>query len=259
MEQHKKRYSVLTFIFNNYEMVREVKVTDPDAEYILVTDDKELKSDTWKIVYDKRLDNMSIIDKCYYVRYHSFEYCNTDICFRIDGSIQVKESLSNIIDEFESRNADMMVMLNPVSTHLHKDYKRWARTRGYSKEDADKSMALINSLGYSRFYKGYYQICVTIERNNKVTRDFNSITYDLLKYLGTDEQIERLDQPIWSFVLNKMFSTRINVMPVSETLITNSKYLQWYFHNTDNPIPMKGKMKKTYLFNKIVECVDFSK
>ena len=54
MENQSKlyKYSVLCYIFNGYEQVREVQEKDPNAEYILVTDDPKLKSNTWKVVYD---------------------------------------------------------------------------------------------------------------------------------------------------------------------------------------------------------------
>ena len=38
------RYTVLTYIFNDYERVHEVKEKDPDADYVLVTDDPHLTS-----------------------------------------------------------------------------------------------------------------------------------------------------------------------------------------------------------------------
>ena len=40
------KYSVLTYIFDGYEIVQEIEQKDPEAEYILVTDDPNLKSDT---------------------------------------------------------------------------------------------------------------------------------------------------------------------------------------------------------------------
>ena len=46
----KPRYSVVTAIFGHgYEKLREVKLLDSDAEYICVTDDPDLKSDTWQV------------------------------------------------------------------------------------------------------------------------------------------------------------------------------------------------------------------
>ncbi len=253
----KIKYSVLTFVFGEYENVREIKEKDPDAEYILVTDDKGLLSDTWSIVYADDLNGMSIIDKCYYVRYHPFEYCASDICFRIDGSIQIKESLADIFNAFEKMNADIMVMLNPVHNYLHEDYIQWVETRNYPQENADKAMALLNNLGYDQAYKGYYQLGVLMERRNKLTTALDAITYSLLKHLGTETQIDRFDQPVWSFVLNKFFAGTLKVMPVTEYLITASKYLQWCVHNSDEAIPFKKVQKLPYLFNELVECCQF--
>lgn len=253
----KKRYSVLTFVFGAYEPIHEIPQLDSDAEYILVTDTSGLKSETWNIVYDSKLDGMSIVDKCYYVRYHPFEYCNTDLCFRLDGSIYIKQSLGDIVDRFEALNADLMVMLNPVHNYLHEDYPQWIRERNYPVETAEKAMCLLDTLGYDPTYAGYYQVGVSLVRNNKLTKNLDELTYSVLRYLGTEKQIERFDQPIWSFILNKFFEKSLKVMPVTEYLITASKYLQWCWHNTSTAVPFKAFQKPSYLFNKIVECEIF--
>ena len=39
-----EKYSVLTYIIGDYEKVHEIKEKSPNAEYILVTDNKELTS-----------------------------------------------------------------------------------------------------------------------------------------------------------------------------------------------------------------------
>lgn len=93
-------YSVLTFIFNEYEIVREIQHLDDNAEYILVTDNPNLRSSTRTIVLDEKLFDLSTFDKCYYVRFHPFEYVHTDICLRIDGSILIKDRLTPIIERF---------------------------------------------------------------------------------------------------------------------------------------------------------------
>ena len=41
-----KRYTVITYIFGNYEKVHEVLEKDPEADYVLVTDNPNLHSDT---------------------------------------------------------------------------------------------------------------------------------------------------------------------------------------------------------------------
>lgn len=52
----KYKYTILTFIIGkNYELLHEIVNKQNDVEYVLVTDDKELKSNTWNIVYDEDL------------------------------------------------------------------------------------------------------------------------------------------------------------------------------------------------------------
>lgn len=45
-----KKYSILTYIIGDYEFPREILEKDPDTEYILVTDNPKIKSDTWTVV-----------------------------------------------------------------------------------------------------------------------------------------------------------------------------------------------------------------
>ena len=39
-----KKYSILTFNFNNYEIFREPLEVDPECEYVYVTDNPNFKS-----------------------------------------------------------------------------------------------------------------------------------------------------------------------------------------------------------------------
>lgn len=89
----KYKYTVLCFIVNGYEKVREVQNPDPDVEYILVTDDRDLKTSTWRVVYDAELDKMAPFEKCHNIKYNVFKYASTELCIYIDASIQVKGSL----------------------------------------------------------------------------------------------------------------------------------------------------------------------
>lgn len=45
------RYSILTYNFNGYEILREIENPQDDVEYIYVTDNQEFKSDTWNVIF----------------------------------------------------------------------------------------------------------------------------------------------------------------------------------------------------------------
>ena len=52
----KFKYTILSFIIGkNYERVHEIKNKQDDVEYLLITDDPELESDTWTVIIDRDL------------------------------------------------------------------------------------------------------------------------------------------------------------------------------------------------------------
>lgn len=247
------RYSVLTYIFNRYDWLREVQQPDPEAEYICVTDDRNLRSNTWKLVYDDKLDGLSPFDKCYEVRFHPFRYVNSDICLRVDGSVLCKQSPAPVIDKFEEGRYDRCLMIHPARNRMEPEYDIWCRCRRYPRQQADRCLEMMRQLGYDMNYRGLYQGCFEILRNNEINTEINTLTFDFLLDLGTEDgRIERLDQTITSFVINRMFADKLHVLPVSESMVTRSPYFQWYIHRSDRPIADAKKIPP-YLFNEPCE------
>lgn len=80
----------------------------------------------------------------------------------------------------------------------------------------------------------------------------------LLKYLSiSQESFERLDQTVFSFVINRYFSN-LKVLPVSEQIV-RSYALTWFWHKSNNKNMnifydiSKPDMK--WMFNNQVECI----
>ena len=242
------RYTVLTYIMEGYEPVREVVEKDPEAEYILVTDDPAIRSDTWQVVYDKMLAGLSTFDKCYQVLFHPFDYADTDTVVRIDGSIRVKAPLTPVIDTFENGGYDICVMIHPERNTMLEEYEVWCKTRNYPLKQAAKCLNYMKAKGYDLDYKGLYQGGFVIHRRNELNDEFCRLTYDTLKHLGSGGKIERIDQTISSFILNSRFADRMKVMAVSERIITNGNYMQFYLHNSAYAVD-KWPTIQPYLFN----------
>ena len=113
------KYCVVTMIFNNYEPIREPLEVSENADYICFTDNKDLKSDNWKVIYLEEFDTdeMSGIQKTFRLRYQLYKYIpnlqDFDYVFRIDGSVQILASLDPIIQYLYKYNYDLMVPHNP--------------------------------------------------------------------------------------------------------------------------------------------------
>lgn len=246
-------YTVLTYIFNRYEAVHEIGRKDPDAEYILVTDDPTLKSDTWTIVYDASLDDLSPFDKCYIVRFHPFRYAHTDIVVRLDASISVLKPLAPIVSAFVDGGFDRCLMIHPLRDNIPDEYEAWVTQRGYPPDQAEKCLGFIESLGCDLSKKGLFQCGFEIVRNSSVNAWINEITYLLLRALGTDGKIERIDQTVFTLVANNLFSDRLKVMPVGEDLITDGRMMQMCYHGTLRKVPKKENTIMPVMFGKPCE------
>ena len=251
-----KRYSVLTYIVGNADPVHEIGEKDPDAEYLLVTDNPAVKSDTWEVVLDDTLQGPSAFDKCYSIRFDCFRYCHTDICLRVDSSVQIYRSTRWLIDEFEKGMYHMALMPHPVRNDIRDEYAAWIETRNYPREQAERCMASMTSRGYDFSYRGLFQGGFAIMRRNERTRELNREVFDWLKELGTDGKIERLDQTVFSCVVNMKYSD-LKILPISEQLF-HSEMMTICFHGTDVENPglyydlFSPDMK--YVFDQPVEC-----
>ena len=239
------KYSVLCYIFNGYEQVREVQEKDPNAEYILVTDDPKLKSKTWKVVYDAKLAKMSVYRRCCNVRYNPFKYISTNLCIYIDGSIQIKKSLHKLVDDFCKSQKDLAICGHPFFCNILQEYTCWVHDkRGrYSADLANRNLKLLASYGYDFSFKSHVQTGFKVFRNIKYIRDLDRLTYSMLEMLGSDEEIERLDQCIYNFVLNKFFRN-MNLMVLSPQ-VYNSQFMQIYEHGTNVPVTCVDYKKLT--------------
>lgn len=155
-EEKKFKYSVLCFIVNSYEVVREVLEPDPDVDYVLVTDDKKLKSKTWRTVFDKRLLSMLPYERCAHVKYDVFRYCKTSLCVYIDASVQVKGSLDKLVNDFNASGADIALLSHPTVADMVSELQLWIKMRGYSYLRANKFLDFLCSKNYNLEYKSHF-------------------------------------------------------------------------------------------------------
>ena len=250
------KYSVLTYVIGDYECVHEIKEKDPEAEYILVTDNVNLTSSTWEVLVDEELSGTAF-NKVFQIRYFPWKYVNTDIVVKIDGSMEVNKSLAPIIKKFEDEHHQMALLFHPTRQTLYDEYVAWCQIRGYEVDQANKVLSFLAQFeGYDvKNYKGLYQLNFSIQRNDKINNDINRMTYALIKYLAPnttniDNDIDRLDQTVFSFVMNKYFN-QANVMWWDERLC-HSKFFTWYQHNSNTPYNFGGveTLCKPFCFNK---------
>lgn len=257
MKQYK--YSVITCNFGNYEPLREVINPLEDVEYIYVTDDKHLTSNTWNIIYDERYDDyINPFDKVIIFRSIYLNYCHSDICVRIDGSINIcGSSFENTINEFNKRNSQISFILSPIISDIETEILGWLCSNRISKEESNEFYNFISSKTHIYDFK-QNSICNTglfIQRNDDLNIKINKKQFDTLeeiKRINNVDHYYRIDQVVFTYVINEYFRD-INVLPLHYSHISNEKtYL--CCHNTNIPRYeiRVSQSKKQYLFNKVV-------
>ena len=222
-----KRYTVLTYNFGKYEIMRELGYKQENVEYIYVTDDKDLKSDTWTIVYDDSLDGLSPFEKVLKVRKNPFKYCHTKTCVRIDASIEVKGSLDKIVDEFDCGDYDLGMMVHPGRSLIPEEYDEWIRFRNSDPSEKEYVEAKLKELGYDLSIKGLYETGMMVMRDNvywKYINDEFQNTFNKIK--EGHENLVRVDQTIFSAVLNSILGGQakpfVLFLPLSHSCIQSN-------------------------------------
>lgn len=252
-----KLYTVLSYNFNDYEIIREPLEIDPLCDYVYVTDDPKYSKQTkvWRVVVDDSLKDLSAFDKCYRVRFNLFKYATTPVCIYIDGSVRINKSLRKLYNAFIDSNAAIGLNIHPSRDNVLDEYATWVKVRGYDVYQRDKCLCLMKVAGYDPTYKGLYQGTLRICKNTELNRHLDSFVYKTLVKLGSWGIIERLDQTIYSFILNKFFNP-IPIFPVS-TQVIQSDYCSWCVHGNDTVHPyiqdndkelvyVQGKLVKPY-------------
>ena len=94
------KYAVFTYIFGkNTEKIREPRFIDKNVEYICVTDQKDLTSKHWKIIYEPLEDVKSLRDKTALVKFNPFKYTDADRIVIHDSSLEQIASLQSLFEK----------------------------------------------------------------------------------------------------------------------------------------------------------------
>lgn len=111
----------------------------------------------------------------------------------MDGNIQIKKPLRPIINAFIKGQYDLGLMPHPLNNTFVQEYNLWINARKYPTEQRDKFFKLLADSNYDLSYKSLIQMTFSIHKNNKLNNDLLQMTYAFLKYLGTEDEIYRLD------------------------------------------------------------------
>lgn len=246
--------------FNNYEIMRDIpdNAINNEIEYIYITDNDKLIAKNWKIIVDPDLDGLSPFDKCYAVRFNLFKYTDANIVMYVDGSVQILNDIINYFKKFECSDKDVGIMVHPERCTMFDEYKKWVEIRNYPVNCAYKCLSYMETHNYDiHNYKGLYQGCLRFVKNTVKNTLLDTTCLALLKELGDNNIIERLDQTIYSYLLNTKFKDMTCFTFSDSCIYSNIMNIQNHgcaFHYNRHVI--RPYSKTGYFRNNLINLVD---
>ena len=232
------RYTIISFNFDNYEVIREVNNPLPDVEYVYVTNNHNVTSETWDIVIDPYYDTIdNSFDKVVEFRHRVLNYCHTDVCCRIDGSVGISgDAFEKTIEEFNNGGYDIAFIMHPWFNKVEDEYASWHNLRGMSETEINTIKQFFNETYYNPKLDTVYTLGLIIQRNNQLNREINEKQYEVLcqiKTICNNEHFHRCDQAIFTYTMDKYFNNA-KVMPLHYTILERSGVCVIYQHKSSS-------------------------
>ena len=240
-----KHYSIVSFNFNGYDILREPDVKSSNCDYQYVTD-ATITSDCWTPIIDMKLVNTNPIYSSYYVRYHPFEFTDSDTVVVLDSSIRIKDSLDDIIQAFIDSDADLCVMC----TNYPNDERKlddWQKTRESFNRNNLAAMRRYISERPCGNCKGSLGTAFSIYRKSEKLIKFLHDIWETLLILGEFGIPNRLDEIVYHGML---YGCGLKIYPVSIQVIQSS-YMDYCIHGRKEPVPRYKNYDQYYYLNNI--------
>lgn len=188
----KEKIAVYTCITGNYDELKEIdkKLLEKDIDYYCFTNNKEIVSNTWKVVYieDFNLTNHMLNRKLKMLG-HELINEDYDILVWLDGSIKIKEKISKFLKEqCHLDKYSFCAFKHPDRNCIYDEANACVRLKKDSKEIIENQMNFYKKDGYPK-NNGLCEMTVFVRKNKepKVIETMN-LWYEMInKYSKRDQ------------------------------------------------------------------------
>ena len=224
-----KKYSVVTFLFGDYDLLREPLYVDENAEYICITDRKDLISNVWKFENITEYDISQYNDwqKTMIARYTALNHIHTDKCIILDASVQIIDNINKFIDI--NYGNDIGFIINPFRDSYLDELDEWINTRNLNPVQKHDFIDFCNKHNFDINTKGF--IMSTIIFVNKNENTIKLMNHVLNELMNNYDFSMRVDQIYLSVIFFKYYFNLIRRYYSYQIL--NSKYFTYYYHNSN--------------------------
>jgi len=228
---HKKSYSVVTYLFGDYDILRDPDEIDENAEYICLTDRDDLESDIWefKKLDFPNLEKYNSWQKTLIARYTALNYINTDTCIKIDASVHIKKSLSKLIYKFKAiKEQQFGILIHPWRDDYLEEYDEWINTRNLDPLQKEQFIKYCKDHNYDINKKGMIMTTIMLYKNDEYSK--NCDNYILNELINNYDFNIRVDQTYFSIIFINNFLTNDKCYVYLSMQVLDSDYFEYFYH-----------------------------
>ena len=214
---------VYTCITGGYDDILEPTCVTPGVDYVCFTDDKTLKSKTWKFrPIPEELLSYSKVKQQRGVKILAHRYLNDyDISIWVDGAVIVKGDIKDYLKTLDLNQYSVFIPEHPARKCIYAEKDACVRIKKIKGDEialADKQMKRYKDEGFPANY-GLVQTNIMIRRHN------DQYSKDLMeKWWSELKDYSHRDQLSFNYALWKCGSTKFK--PLIKTTC-NSKTFNW--------------------------------
>lgn len=218
-----KKICVYTCITGDYDDLHEVEIIEKNVDYLCFTNNKKLKSNTWKIIYieDEKLDNQRLSRKIKMLG-HPYILEHYEISVWMDASVIFKSSINDFVKKyFDSKKAPFSAFVHHSRNCIYEEANACIKARKDTRENIERHINFLKQENYPK-NNGLYEMTVFIkEHNNPIVKETMRLWFQMICNYSKRDQLSFM-YCVWK--------TGMKVNPIFLNVWDN-KYFIWIKHN----------------------------
>ena len=222
------KLAIYTVLINSYDELNEpLKIEDKYCDYYCFTDNKDLKSNTWKVIYvDKGkyrdLKNCDAVKFARYIKTHPQLFLKGyKHSLFIDANLTINKSLIGWICLYSNGN-DLLTFKHPDRDCIYKEGKRCIEMGKDDPNIISKQLARYKKEGYPE-NNGLVMTNMIYRKHTSSIKKFDDLWWDEIK------KESRRDQLSFNYVLDKT-KLKIDLCPLHAAF---NDYFIYNYHKNE--------------------------
>ena len=215
-----KKKVIYTCITGNYDNLLEPKYISPGFDYICFTDNKNLKSNIWKILpIPDNLLYLSKVKQQRNIKINAHKYLsNYDLSIWVDSSVKLSDNMNKLLCTLDFINYNIFITKHPQRNCVYKEGEACIKLKKDIAENINKELDFFRNSGMPENY-GLVETNVMIRLHNEYS--CIALMGEWWYYLNMYSHRDQLSLP---YCLWKLNYKKLCVMPVG---FNHTLYCNW--------------------------------